>query len=168
MSLKKRLDLALKELRLSGRSFEKEVGLANGSYSSIRDRVGADKLNKILTRFPQISADWLISGVGEMMRKNEDGSDFNSYGSIFARKRGTITHIALSRDEMKTILFQLAGTLSDHQQDISRLIAELEHNGKRSDRLLDLIQQGLVREEMENPGQQQNPATLNGDSLRAD
>lgn len=45
--LKDRLDLIIKELGLSGRQFEKECGLPSGSYSSISDGVGANKLKQI-------------------------------------------------------------------------------------------------------------------------
>jgi hypothetical protein len=146
MSIKKRLDLIVKELGLSGRAFEKECGLANGSYSSIRDGVGADKLNKILFRYPQISADWLISGSGEMMKPLKNGPRTEESGSIFAGNE-MLSRNQLNRDEMKTIVFQMAGILSGHQQEISKLITELELNGKRSDRLLDIIEKGLVRED---------------------
>ena len=147
MTIKQRLDLILKELGLSGRAFEKECGLANGSYSSIRDGVGADKLNKILIRYPQISADWLIGGNGEMMKKNVNfTAEPDNSGSIFAKESNKPRN-ELNREEMKTILFQMAGILSGHQQEISRLITELEQNGKRSDRLLDIIEHGLVRED---------------------
>jgi hypothetical protein len=67
--IKERLDLIIKELGLSGRAFEKECGLANGSYSSIKDGVRADKLSKILIRYPLISAEWLLTGRGEMFKK---------------------------------------------------------------------------------------------------
>ncbi len=145
-AIKGRLNLIIKELGLSGRAFEKECGLANGSYSSIGDGVGADKLNKILVRYPQISADWLISGNGEMMKTNKAPAESGNFGSIFA-EANTLSHNKLNREEMKTILFQMAGILSGHQQEISRLINELELNGKRSDRLLDIIEHGFVRED---------------------
>ena len=57
--LKDRLDLIIKELGLSGRQFEKECGLPSGSYSSISDGVGANKLKQILY---QISAN--LIGLG--------------------------------------------------------------------------------------------------------
>lgn len=167
MSLKKRLDLIVRELRLSGRAFEKECGLANGSYSSIRDRVGADKLNKILIRFPQISADWLISGTGEMMKKNTAGGYFDNSGSIFAADRVAIPRVPLNRDDMKTTVLQVAGIIAHHQQEISRLITELEHNGRRSDRLLDIIEQGLIMTDDERTCNQE-PAAYAADSVRAD
>jgi hypothetical protein len=137
--------LVIKELGLSGRAFEKECGLANGSYSSIRNGVGADKLNKILFRYPQISADWLISGTGEMMKKETTIADFDNLGSIFAGN-SALPYTPLNREEMKTVLFQMAGILNSHQQEVSRLITELEHNGKRSDRLLDIIEHGFTHD----------------------
>lgn len=79
--IKERLDLILKELSISGRKFEKACGLANGSYSSIGDGVGADKLNKILINFPQISADWLLTGKGEMLKKNAEESQITEDNS---------------------------------------------------------------------------------------
>ena len=69
--LKDRLDLIIKELGLSGRQFEKECGLPHGSYSSISDGVGANKLKQILIKYPQISLDWIIMGDGDMFKKNE-------------------------------------------------------------------------------------------------
>jgi hypothetical protein len=154
MSIKKRLDLIVKELGLSGRAFEKECGLANGSYSSIRDGVGADKLNKILFRYPQVSADWLISGKGNMMKTGGNHVQHDESGSIFAGN-GTLSRNQLNRDEMKTIVFQMAGILAGHQQEIAKLIAELELNGKRSDRLMDIIERGFVRED--DPAPKQDP-----------
>ncbi len=48
---------------------------------------------------------------------------------------------------MKTIVFQMAGILAGHQQEIAKLISELELNGKRSDRLLDIIEHGFARDD---------------------
>jgi hypothetical protein len=147
MSIKKRLDLIVKELGLSGRAFEKECGLANGSYSSIRDGVGADKLNKILIRYPRISADWLVSGKGEMMKTADEKNDPGvRSGSVFVETESNFNN-KLNREEMKNIVFQMAGILAGHQQEISKLIAELELNGKRSDRLLEMIENGFVRDD---------------------
>jgi hypothetical protein len=169
MSIKKRLDLIVKELGLSGRAFEKECGLANGSYSSIRDGVGADKLNKILFRYPQVSADWLICGTGEMMKKDTNAVDFDNLGSIFAGESMPPRN-HLNRAEMKTVLFQMAGILTGHQQEISRLITELELNGKRSDRLLDLIEHAANREGDEPVAREvaKDPAPFQQSGIRAD
>lgn len=68
--LKDRLDLIIRELGLSGRQFEKECGLPTGSYSSISDGIGANKLKQILIKYPQISLEWVIMGNGDMFKNN--------------------------------------------------------------------------------------------------
>lgn len=78
MTIKDRLDLVIRELGVSGRGFERECGLANGSYASLGDGVGADKLNKILIRYSQISADWLLTGQGGMLKKTDIASNDSS------------------------------------------------------------------------------------------
>ncbi len=123
MNLKQRLDLIIKELGLSGRAFEKVCGLSNGSYSSIGDGVGADKLNKILFKYPQISADWLLLGKGEMFKKTE-------------------TVNSVDGGDERDVIFRLADIVSDHQQNIARLITEIERDGERCDRILNIIEKG--------------------------
>ncbi|MBP3356359.1 MAG: hypothetical protein J6K95_04255 [Rikenellaceae bacterium] len=73
MGLKDRLILITKELKLSGRAFEKECGLTNGAFAGFGDRIGADILNKIIGRYPQFSARWILTGEGEMLR--DDGNN---------------------------------------------------------------------------------------------
>lgn len=75
MKLKERLVQVIKELGLSGRAFERECGLTTGAFAGFGDRIGADILNKILVRYPQISARWLITGEGEMFVQLDDSHD---------------------------------------------------------------------------------------------
>jgi len=60
IGVKERLDLIIKELGISG-------GFSESYFASINDGIGADKLNKILSTYPQFSAHWLITGDGEML-----------------------------------------------------------------------------------------------------
>ena len=71
MNIKNRLDLYIKWLGLSGRRFVKICGFPEGSYSSIKDGVGADKLREILINFPNLNIEWLITGKGEMIKNEE-------------------------------------------------------------------------------------------------
>lgn len=50
--------------------FETLCGLSSGYIKSIGEDVGSTKLAKILSKFPNISPDWLILGEGEMLRKD--------------------------------------------------------------------------------------------------
>ena len=96
MTIKNRLDLIIRQLGYSGREFEKQTGLANGTYSSIGDGVGADKLQKILFTFPQISAEWLLTGKGEAFNSSvptENSSNVLVYLEIIKSQQETIQEL---------------------------------------------------------------------------
>jgi hypothetical protein len=136
MSIKKRLDLIVSELGLSGRAFEKACGLANGSYSSIGDGVGADKLNKILIRFPRISADWLLVGRGEMLKTTDPEMDESASVNEQIDYHDVEFH---SSENVDRLLSRMVEIVAGQQKDIARLITELEQIGKRTDRMLGII-----------------------------
>lgn len=125
MTTKERLDLIIRELGLSGRAFERECELANGSYASIRDGVGADKLHKILVRFPQISADWLLTERGEMWKETAEIDEVPT---------------ETRKECLKLNLSKMVNIISEHHENLTKVIDELQKNGRRSDRLLDMIE----------------------------
>ncbi len=66
-----RLNSLLKYLKLTSSQFADEIGVQRSSVSHVmggRNKPGFDFIRKILSRFPEISADWLITGDGEMLR----------------------------------------------------------------------------------------------------
>ena len=69
--IKERLDIFLSYLRLSGRAFEKECGLKTGVYASIKEGTSASTFILILNKYPELSAEWLMRGEGEMLRKKD-------------------------------------------------------------------------------------------------
>lgn len=72
--IKGRLDLIINELGVSGRTFSKECGFSESYFASINDGIGADKINKILSTYPQFSAHWLITGDGEMLTVKDESN----------------------------------------------------------------------------------------------
>ena len=56
---------------ISVRKFEETVGFSNGSFASQyknNKTIGVDKVEYILQSFPEISAEWLLTGEGEMLK----------------------------------------------------------------------------------------------------
>ena len=60
--------------------FETLCGLSSGYIKSIGEDVGSTKLAKILSKFPNISPDWLILGEGEMLRKDANCNYQTAHG----------------------------------------------------------------------------------------
>ncbi|MBP3354123.1 MAG: hypothetical protein J6L02_05685 [Bacteroidales bacterium] len=66
----KRLKEYLDYKGISISAFEKSVGMSNASFSkqlNTGKTIGADKLENILTKYFDLSADWLLRGEGEMI-----------------------------------------------------------------------------------------------------
>lgn len=80
MSVKERLKEFIKSRNMTVQRFEAICGLSNGYVSSIRKGLGIEKLEIVLTKFPELSRDWLQYGEGEMLNeappKSEDANVF--------------------------------------------------------------------------------------------
>lgn len=70
--VKERLIEFIKYKGLSLSKFEKYVGLSNGYVYNISKGIGSDKLQRILTKFPELNQDWLINGEGEMLASHQE------------------------------------------------------------------------------------------------
>ena len=65
--IKSRLLLFVKHLGLGQNAFEKQTGLSVGYIANIQKTIGADKLLKIINKYPELNLMWLVSGEGEML-----------------------------------------------------------------------------------------------------
>lgn len=71
--MKERLNSILKHFKLTSSQFADEIGVQRSSVSHVlsgRNKPGFDFVQKIMSKFPEISAEWLLTGIGEML-KNE-------------------------------------------------------------------------------------------------
>lgn len=66
--LSNRLKQLAREKRVSIRELERIMHVANGYVCGIGETMGADKVENILQRFPDVSRDWLLFGEGEMLK----------------------------------------------------------------------------------------------------
>ena len=67
-TVKERIISFLKEKKLSQSAFEKSTGLSNGYVNNISKGIGAEKLQRIIEVYPELSQAWLLTGEGEMLR----------------------------------------------------------------------------------------------------
>ena len=66
-TVKQRLIRFVKYKGLSQKRFEEAVGLSNGYINNISKGIGAEKLQRILSVFPDLNQVWLLTGEGEML-----------------------------------------------------------------------------------------------------
>ncbi|SNR99271.1 S24 family peptidase [Flavobacterium sp. ov086] len=83
-----KLYLDFKSVRVS--SFEREVGMSNGSFASQlknNKTIGLDKLENILKIYTDINVEWLLTGDGNMLK-----SDISSQKNVETPKKQEIFH----------------------------------------------------------------------------
>ena len=70
-SIKERVYEFCSEMGIKIRDFERTCKLSNGYVSSMRTGFGREKLNNVLTAYPQLNREWLLYGEGEMLRQSD-------------------------------------------------------------------------------------------------
>lgn len=75
MSVKERLREFVKYKKISMRSFEESIGVSYGYVNSIRVSIQPDKITSIAIRYPELNAEWLLTGEGEMLKNNSSKLD---------------------------------------------------------------------------------------------
>lgn len=88
-TIKERLKSLANAKGLSMRSFEDLCGLKRGNISNMNPdgSLGSDKLSKIIDAYPDISADWLLTGRGNMTKtKRTSNSDTDAEATAYEYK----------------------------------------------------------------------------------
>ena len=70
-NVKQRIREFCKLRHLTISAFENAGNLSNGYVSSIRKSIGAEKLESILSAFPELNREWLLYGEGEMLKPHQ-------------------------------------------------------------------------------------------------
>lgn len=68
-TIKERTLEYIKSKNISVKEFETRCGLSNGYVAAMRKGFGADKLNNVLTAFPDLNRDWLLYGEGKRTKE---------------------------------------------------------------------------------------------------
>lgn len=70
-TVKERLLSFIASKKMKNAEFERLAGLSNGYLNNFKGNIGAKKLDDILNGFPDLNKVWLLTGEGEMIRKDK-------------------------------------------------------------------------------------------------
>lgn len=93
MTVKERIISFIEFKKISLRGFETRCGLSNGYLRQLRNSPTADKVEMILSAFPEIRREWLMTGEGEMLKESatnvgEVSGDGNTVGMTVTQTIG--------------------------------------------------------------------------------
>lgn len=70
-NIRERLEEFIEHIGSNPSDFSVKIGKSRGYIRSIKEDIGSGVMNRIIRTFPSLDIYWLITGEGEMLRKNE-------------------------------------------------------------------------------------------------
>lgn len=71
-TVKERLKHYLKYSKIKGGDFCDSIGVSSGFISAMRESIQPDKLKSIAINYPDLSIEWLLIGIGDMLKINKE------------------------------------------------------------------------------------------------
>ena len=131
-SVKERIIKFIDAKNISTRSFENTCSLSNGYIRQLRNSPTADKIENIINAFPELNRDWLLTGVGEMLKNNQSVGNICNSNVSGVNVSGKEIHI--NPDAYNTLLKIVESnqkTTEKFQEQIDRLITIIENSNER-------------------------------------
>lgn len=113
MDIKNRITQFIKHKGITNAEFERNTTLANGYLTKFKGSIGSDKLKSIVTYYPELNLEWLITGNGSMLKK-QTSTEINTPSDIKTSDMQNIYEtVVRDKDEqiekMKAEINQLIG-----------------------------------------------------------
>ena len=70
MTVKDRIKAFCKTEGITVSAFEKSIGVSNGYVNAISRSIGIDNLNTIVEKYSNLNIEWLLTGRGDMQKRN--------------------------------------------------------------------------------------------------
>lgn len=125
MTIKDRILEFLTTENISKAQFERQCGFSNGYVNSIKEGVGAEKLERILREYPILSREWLLSGTGEMYISDREISKVADEDTLDGTKSFQLLS-SITKSLINEISAQRRVT-EKAQEQIDRIITLLEN-----------------------------------------
>lgn len=124
MTLSDRLKRIASFYNLTVRDFERRAGLANGYVRTIGNSMGSNKVESILTAFPDVSRVWLLTGEGEMIN-NSCPEEKNNPVEVISEDPALSPGVGMAKRLLALVESQQK-TIAEQAATISRQAATIE------------------------------------------
>ena len=111
---------------ISKYKFYQDTGIANGILSQ-KGGISEENVLKTLSYFPEINANWLLTGAGEMIKENHNNMTHNSISSSNVQQGNHINDVSV----IIKVQENFQRMIEKRDEQIDRLIAIIE-KGKQT------------------------------------
>lgn len=111
---------------ISKYKFYRDTGIANGILSQ-KGGISEENMLKTLSYFPEINANWLLTGEGEMIKENHNNMTNNSISSSNVQQGNHINDVSV----IIKVQENFQRMIEKRDEQIDRLIAIIE-KGKQT------------------------------------
>lgn len=121
MSVNERFLFLIKSLKMTVNSFSNEIGISQSSIRSIVDNVNqpsAKILIPLLERFPEVNANWLLTGKGDMFL---DLSETKTLDEKLLHSKKMIDLLEISVEDLRGTIGLQSKTIEVLEKEIRRL-----------------------------------------------
>ena len=114
-TVKQRIVAFIRHEGLSQGKFESLCGISNGYINNLKSSPTVPVLQKIISAFPDVNLEWLVSGIGEMSKSDSPTAgrsevDVNRFISLLEKKDEQMDRlISLLEKEKEDQIDQVAG-----------------------------------------------------------
>lgn len=121
-TVKQRLIDFLRFEKIGQNSFEKRVGWSNGYISNIKSSIGSDKLALVSNEYPLLNLEWLLTGKGEMIKKNnQQVGNIENSTAIGVNVNGNNNSFKIAEADILQTMRGYQETISSQQKQIEEL-----------------------------------------------
>ncbi|MEG1899427.1 MAG: hypothetical protein RR183_07110 [Bacteroidales bacterium] len=124
MTVKERLITYLKYRKISPRQFTIAIGVSESYVSNIRTSIQPDKIDSITNHFPDLNTGWLLTGEGQMLKKEQEKiiEQENLSGSVTINREAFELILTLQRT-----IDRQQKTIEDQNREIMKLNNDLRN-----------------------------------------
>lgn len=112
---------------MSIRKFELTCGLSLGYINNIRVSIQPDKVTRIVDCFPELNAGWLLSGEGEMLKKEEGSMPENPQSD-----NEMVKYLIEQNKKCHKIIEDQSEIIKSMQKTIEKLQNQVDEKGEAS------------------------------------
>lgn len=121
----------VKNKGITMKTFEQKCNLSTGYVTSMRKGFGSEKLNNVLTAFPELNRDWLLYGEGEMLKGSaSQTSNDDRLHNANCNLSDAAALLDKALNEIAAMRQALTDALAENQRNTERLLSIIENMNK--------------------------------------